>query len=96
MEKFYTISEVCEPLKCEQHNFRYIEKTLEMKIKRDEFMDRIYSQQDVDTLKIVFELKDQWLNYAAIKKVLNQQEEIAQDKVEETRNDVIIQNQNIE
>lgn len=96
MEKSYTIGEVCELLKCEQHTLRYIEKTLDIKVERDEMMNRLYSQENVDTLRMVFELKGQGLNYGAIKKVLDQQSEVVQDKVEETRNDLVIQNQNME
>lgn len=92
----YTIGEVCEILKCEQHILRYIEKTLNILIQRDDFMNRIYSQDDINKLQMIFELKDQGLNYAAIKKVLDQQQEIVEDKVEETRNDLVIQNQNME
>jgi DNA-binding transcriptional MerR regulator len=96
MDRSYTIGEVCDVLKCEQHTLRYIEKTLDMKIERDEFMNRLYSQENLDTLRMVFDLKDQGLNYGAIKKVLEQQSEIVQDKVDETRKDVVIQNQNLE
>lgn len=91
----YTIGEVCEILNCEHHNLRYVEKTLELDIKRDKYTDRTYTEQDLNLLKMVFQLRKQGMNYKAIKVVLEQQEEIVSDVVEEVRNDIIIQDENL-
>lgn len=73
--KTYTIGEVCEILNCEHHNLRYIEKTLDLEIKRDKHTDRTYAEQDLNVLKMVFQLRKQGINYKVIKMVLEQQEE---------------------
>lgn len=93
--KTYTIGEICEALDCEHHNLRYIEKTLGLDIKRDKYTDRMYTEQDLNVLKMVFQLRKQGMNYKAIKMVLEQQEEIVSDVVEEVKNDVVIQDQNL-
>lgn len=96
-EKTYTIGEACELLNCEVHNLRYIEKAVGLEIQRNEFQERIYTHEDLVTLKSVFELKDQGLNYKAIKKVLEQQgEEVAVTNTESIGNDLIMQPDNIE
>ena len=66
-EIFYKIGEVSEMLKIEQHTLRYLESTLRLKIKRDERGDRLYSEKDVDTLRLVLQLKEKGLNTTAIK-----------------------------
>jgi DNA-binding transcriptional MerR regulator len=91
----YTIGQVCDILGCEHHNLRYIEKTIGLEIKRDQYTDRSYTEQDLNVLKMVFQLRKQGMNYKAIKMVLEQQEEIVADVVEDVRNDVIIQDQNL-
>lgn len=78
----YSIGQVCELLGIENFNLRYIEKTIGLKIKRNKTGERVYSQKDIETLKLIFELKDKGLNYKAIKNVLNHQEEVAADNVE--------------
>lgn len=93
--KTYTIGQVCDILECEHHNLRYIEKTIGLDIKRDQYTDRSYTEQDLNVLKMVFQLRKQGMNYKAIKMVLEQQEEIVADVVEEVRNDVVIQDQNL-
>lgn len=72
-----SIGEVCKILGCEQHNLRYIEKALELNIERENNIERSYSVKDVETLKMVFDLKEQGLNYKAIKRVLEKGEEVA-------------------
>lgn len=96
-EKTYTIGEACELLNCEVHNLRYIEKAVGLEIQRNEFQERIYTHEDLVTLKSVFELKDQGLNYKAIKKVLEQQgEEVAVTNTESIATDLVMQPDNIE
>lgn len=75
MEKFYKIGEVAEMLGIEQHTLRYLENSLKIKIKRDERGDRMYSEADLDTLRLVLKLKEKGLNTTAIKLAL----ETAQD-----------------
>ncbi len=73
-EIFYKIGEVSEILKIEQHTLRYLETTLRLKIKRDERGDRMYSEKDVDTLRLVLQLKEKGLNTTAIKMALENSE----------------------
>ncbi|MGI6469160.1 MAG: MerR family transcriptional regulator [Syntrophomonadaceae bacterium] len=75
MERFYKIGEVAEMLGIEQHTLRYLENSLKIKIKRDERGDRMYSEADLDTLRLVLKLKEKGLNTTAIKLAL----ETAQD-----------------
>lgn len=77
IEHKYSIGEVCKILNCEQHNLRYIEKVLDLNIERENTIERSYSLQNVETLKMIFALKNEGLNYKAIKKVLERQEEVA-------------------
>ncbi|GIM29585.1 hypothetical protein CPJCM30710_22510 [Clostridium polyendosporum] len=95
-EKMYSIGEACEILKCEVHNLRYIEKAVGLEIKRNEFQERIYTHEDLVTLKSVFELKEQGLNYKAIKKVLEQQGEVAVTNTDSLGSDLVMQPDNVE
>ncbi len=74
-ERFYKIGEVSEMLGIEQHTLRYLENNLKLKIKRDERSDRIYSESDIETLKLVLKLKEKGLNTTAIKLALENAEE---------------------
>ncbi len=74
-ERFYKIGEVSEILGIEQHTLRYLENTLRLKIKRDERGDRFYSERDLDTLRLVIQLKEKGLNTTAIKMALENVEE---------------------
>ncbi len=74
-EIFYKIGEVSEMLAIEQHTLRYLENTLKLKIKRDERGDRLYSERDIDTLRLVLQLKDKGLNTTAIKMALENTED---------------------
>lgn len=77
IENKFSIGEVCKILGCEQHNLRYIEKVLELSIERENNIERSYTIKDIEMLKSVFDLKEQGLNYKAIKKVLERGEEVA-------------------
>lgn len=92
----YNISEICEKLNCESHNLRYLEKALELLIQRDKFQNRVYGEKDLANLEMIMDLKEKGLNFAAIKKVLAQQEQVAETAVEETRSDLVIQNKNLD
>jgi len=74
-ERFYKISEVAEMLGIEQHTLRYLESTLKLKIKRNERSDRLYSESDLDTLRLVLALKAKGLNTTAIKMALENNDE---------------------
>lgn len=95
MNGSYSIGEVCEILKCEHHNLRYIEKVLKLNINRDTNTERLYTEHDLNILKMVFELKNEGLNYKAIKKVLERQEEVITDKVEESKNDIVLHDERL-
>lgn len=72
----YKIGEVSEILGIEQHTLRYLENSLKLKIKRDERGDRLYSETDLDTFKLILQLKnDKGLNTTAIKLALDNMEE---------------------
>lgn len=80
MERFYKIGEVAEMLDIEQHTLRYLETTLKIKIKRDERGDRMYSEADLDTLRLVLQLKEKGLNTTAIKLALETAQENDQNQ----------------
>lgn len=81
-DELYSIGQICELLGIENFNLRYIEKTVGLDIKRNNAGERMYSSKDIETFKFIFELKDKGLNYKAIKKVLEHQEEIVVDSVD--------------
>jgi len=74
-ERFYKIGEVAETLEIEQHTLRYLENSLKLKIKRNERGDRLYTDSDLDTLRLVLQLKNKGLNTTAIKLALENTEE---------------------
>ncbi len=76
-EIYYKIGEVAEILGVEQYTLRYLENTLKLKIKRDERSDRIYSEEDLQTLRLILQLKNEkGLNTTAIKMALDNMEEV--------------------
>lgn len=66
----------------EQHTLRYLETTLKIKIQRDERGDRMYSENNLETLRLVLQLKEKGLNTTAIKLALESAGE--NETVEET------------
>ena len=74
-EIYYKISEVAEVLSIEQHTLRYLENSLGLRIKRNERGDRLYSEADLDTLRLIIKLKEKGLNTTAIKLALENTEE---------------------
>lgn len=75
-EIYYKIGEVSEMLGLEQHTLRYLEHSLKLKIKRDERGDRLYTENDLETLKLVLKLKNEkGLNTTAIKMALENMEQ---------------------
>ncbi|MFD3158710.1 helix-turn-helix domain-containing protein (plasmid) [Haloimpatiens sp. FM7330] len=78
----YSIGEVCNIIECEDHVLRYIEKVVNLDIKRNEHGERIYTIEDINNIKFIFKLKEEGLNYAAIKKVLEHNSEVAAEMEE--------------
>jgi DNA-binding transcriptional MerR regulator len=83
-ERFYKIGEVSELLNIEQHTLRYLENSLKIKIRRDERGDRLYTDSDIDTLRLVLKLKEKGLNTTAIRLALENVEEEPPPPVPET------------
>ncbi len=73
--RYYKISEVAELLEIEQHTLRYLENALKLNIKRNERSDRLYTEADLETLRLVLALKSRGLNTTAIKMALENTEE---------------------
>lgn len=75
-ELYYKIGEVSEMLGVEQYTLRYLENTLKLKIKRDERGERLYSDHDIDVLRLILKLKNEkGLNTTAIKLALENMED---------------------
>lgn len=74
-ERFYKIGEVAEILGIEQYTLRYLENSLQLKIKRNEKGERLYTDSDIDTLRLILQLKEKGLNTTAIKMALQNVEE---------------------
>lgn len=69
-ETYLLISEVAQLLKVESHVLRYWEEELGLKIKRNEFGHRCYTQKDIQFLLQVKEWKDKGYPLKAIKSFL--------------------------
>ncbi|MGR6835501.1 MerR family transcriptional regulator [Syntrophomonas erecta] len=69
-ERFYKIGEVSEMLGIEQYTLRYLENSLKLVIQRDERGDRQYTESDLDTLRLILQLKEKGLNTTAIRMAL--------------------------
>jgi len=80
-ERFYKIGEVAEILEIEQHTLRYLENSLKLKIKRNERGERLYTESDLDTLRLVLQLKNKGLNTTAIRLALENSEESKETSV---------------
>lgn len=90
-EIFYKIGEVAEMLGIEQHTLRYLEHALRLKIKRDERSDRLYSEADLDTLRLIMKLKtEKGLNTTAIRMALGNMEESQETAVAPPSNNINI------
>lgn len=86
-ERIYKIGEVSELLGIEQHTLRYLENSLKLRIKRDERGDRQYTESDLETFKLVIQLKDKGLNTTAIKMALENIEPADETSVKPISND---------
>lgn len=85
-EIYYKISEISEILGVEQYTLRYLENSLGLKIKRNERGDRLYSESDLETLKLVLQLKNKGLNTTAIKMALENIEETEEKAISPLEN----------
>lgn len=75
-EIYYKIGEVSEMLGLEPYTLRYLESTLKLKIKRDDRGERLYTESDLDTLRLILQLKNEkGLNSTAIKLALDNMNE---------------------
>lgn len=75
-EIYLKIGEVAEILGIEPYTLRYLESTLKLKIKRDDRGERIYTESDLDTLRLILQLKNEkGLNTTAIKMALENLQE---------------------
>lgn len=80
---YYKIGDVAEMLGIEQHTLRYLEHTLRLKIKRDERGDRMYTEPDIETLRLILMLKNEkGLNSTAIRMALANMEESTETAVQ--------------
>lgn len=80
-EIYYKIGEVSEMLNLEPYTLRYLESSLKLKIKRDERGERLYTDTDLDTLRLILQLKNEkGLNTTAIKMALENLNESAGDE----------------
>lgn len=78
---YYKIGDVSEILGIEQHTLRYLENSLKLKIKRDERGDRLYTDADLEILKLILKLKiEKGLNTTAIKLALENIEAAEKDE----------------
>ncbi|NLJ73183.1 MAG: MerR family transcriptional regulator [Syntrophomonadaceae bacterium] len=91
-ERFYKIGEVSEMLDIEQYTLRYLENSLKLKIKRDERGDRQYSESDLDTLKLIMELREKGLNTTAIKMALENVEQVEETRVAPVNDNLLTTN----
>lgn len=89
-DKYYNIGEVCEIINNKgikdfhAHNLRYIEKVLEgiFEIRRDEYLNRLYSEQDILKLEEILRLRANGMNYVSIKaKFSNNNSQINNDNM---------------
>lgn len=86
-ERFYKIGEVAEMIGIEQHTLRYLENNLKLKIKRNERGDRLYNESDIETFKLVLQLKEKGLNTTAIRLALENVEQATEETgISPTRN----------
>lgn len=80
-ERYFKIGEVAEILGLEQYTLRYLENTLKLIIKRNDRGDRLYTESDLETFRLILQLKDKGLNTTAIKLALeNAREEEGEGK----------------
>ncbi|MDD4171820.1 MAG: MerR family transcriptional regulator [Syntrophomonas sp.] len=85
---YYKIGEVAEMLGIEQYTLRYLEHALRLKIKRDERSDRLYSEADIETLRLILKLKNEkGLNTTAIRMALNNMEESQESALQPQTNE---------
>lgn len=78
-EKIYMISDAAKSVKVEAHVLRYWEEELKLPVRRNEMGHRFYTQEDLQTLQRIKELKEEGLQLKAIRKVLWKEREEKQE-----------------
>ncbi|MCK6259546.1 helix-turn-helix domain-containing protein [Fictibacillus sp. KIGAM418] len=70
-EQIYTVKEVAEKLELSTSTIRKWEKEMEgiLRINRDSNQNRYYTQDDIDQLRKIADLKEEGLNFNAIRKI---------------------------
>lgn len=74
-EKIYMISDAAKSVKVETHVLRYWEEELKLPVRRNEMGHRFYTQEDIQLLLRIKELKEEGLQLKAIRKVLLKEQE---------------------
>lgn len=79
---FYSITNVSDKTGIKPYTLRNLEKVLDLKIKRDNMQNRIYTENDILLFNEILQLKDQGLNYDAIKAILSAKKNIIKSSEE--------------
>lgn len=67
----YIISDASKMLKVESHVLRYWEEELEIKIPRNEMGHRYYTEENIELLRKIRDLKEQGYGLRTIKMMIN-------------------------
>jgi len=86
-KKTYLIHEAAKEVQVESHVLRYWEEELDLPIHRNVQGHRIYTQGDIARLVRVKYLKEQGLQLRAVKKILEQTQDMEEEEQEEMRPD---------
>lgn len=76
----YVIHEVAKEVDVEAHVLRYWEEELELPILRNDKGHRVYSKEDINRFSRIKNLRDQGLQLKAVKRVLEQTQDIEPDE----------------
>ena len=79
-EKRYIISDASKMLNVESHVLRYWEEELEIKIPRNEMGHRYYTEDNIESLRKVRDLKKQGYSLKAIKNMVNPKKATRENK----------------
>lgn len=73
-EKFYSVREVADILSVEPYILRYYEKELNLTIKRNSKSHRVYTEDDINLMRQIFDLRDKGLQLKAIEAIVKEKE----------------------
>ncbi len=76
------ISEAAKKVHVESHVLRYWEEELQLPIHRNEMGHRYYTQEDIEKLKEIKQLKEQGLQLKAIKPIISKGEDVVLSKAQ--------------